>query len=131
VRGSAARTRAGETLEYELSRRRLLASPSGGGLVPVAAVEPAYMPIAGNDFSFAAPPRLDGEPVVVPLSFKCAVCHGGPGVGHLVTFSRSTAPGFVLPHVETLDSGANPHPWSVAARKMEQGDYQALRAQWR
>jgi hypothetical protein len=131
LRGKAARTRAGETPEYELSRRTLLSSPSSGGLLPIGATEPAYIPISGNDFSFAAPPKLDGDPVVVPLSFKCSVCHGGPGVGHLMTFSRATGPGVALPHVETLDSAANPHALSIAAGKMERADYKALRAQWR
>lgn len=131
LRGNAARSPNGEVPQYELSRRRLLASPATGGLVAYDFSEPSYMPIAGNDFSFAAPPRLDGEAVVAPLSLRCAVCHGGAGVGHLMTFSRITAPGRPLPHVERLNSGANTHARSVATLKMEQEDYKALMALWR
>jgi len=133
VRGTAARTRNGDTPQYELSRQRLLSSPTTGGLVPFAAAEAAYMPMAGNDLSFATPPQLDGDPVVAPLSVRCATCHGSAraGVGHMMTFSRHTVPGQALPHVERLNSTANPHASSVAMKKMEQENYKALRALWR
>ena len=131
LRGNAARTRDGDTPQYELSRRRLLSSPATGGLVPFAATAAVYMPMAGNDLSFATPPRLDGDPVVAPLSTRCAACHGGTGVGHIVTFSMTTGPGVAIPHVEQLNSAANPHAGSVAAKKMGQESYKALRALWR
>jgi len=126
-------TRNGDTPQYELSRQRLLSSPTTGGLVPFAAAEAAYMPMAGNDLSFATPPQLDGDPVVAPLSVRCATCHGSAraGVGHMMTFSRHTVPGQALPHVERLNSTANPHASSVAMKKMEQENYKALRALWR
>ena len=89
------------------------------------------MPIAGNDFSFAAPPTLDGEAVVAPLTLRCAVCHSTrPGVGHMVTFSM-TNQGRPPPPVDRLSPAANLHAREVAARKMETPEFRALMAQWR
>jgi hypothetical protein len=68
----------------------MLSSPATGGLVAFDATAPAYLAMAGNDLAFGTPPQLDGEPVVAPLGTRCSLCHGpGPGVGHLMTFSRS------------------------------------------
>ena len=130
-RGTAARARAAEIPQYELSRRQLLSSPATGGLVAFDATAPAYLPMAGNDLAFATPPQLDGEPVVAPLGARCSLCHGpGPGVGHLVTFSKSTAPGQPLPPVDRLVSAQNVHPGDVARRKTELEQFKALRQYW-
>jgi hypothetical protein len=127
-RGSAARIKGAEVPQYELSRRLLLSSPSTGGLVGLEAHAPAYLPMAGNDLSFATPPRLDGDPVLAPLATRCAGCHGpGPGVGHVITFSTSGRSGS---SVERLPTAANIHPGDVAKRKMESEDFKALVQHW-
>ena len=131
-RGAAARTGGAEIPQYELSRRLLLASPSTGGLVGLEANTPAYLPIAGNDFSFATAPQLDGDPVLAPLSRRCAMCHGaGPGVGTLMTFSVHKKRDRPMPHVDRLVSARNLHAGDVAKRKMALEDFKALRQHWR
>jgi hypothetical protein len=67
-----------QILQYELSRRRLLSAPRQAGLVLLDELAPAYLPIAGNDFSFATPPRMDGDPVVRPASAGMRSCGGSP-----------------------------------------------------
>jgi hypothetical protein len=131
-RGAAALRGTDEIPQYELSRRTLLSSPATGGLVAYDANAPAYMPIAGNDFAFATPPRFDGEPVVAPLRARCSLCHSTPtGVGHLMTFSTKASPGALLPQVDRLVSAQNVHPRDVARRKMEREDFKSLRERWR
>ena len=123
---------AGAVPEYELSRRRLLSSPSTGGLVPFEADMPAYLPFAGNDFSFATSRQLDAEPVLAPLATKCSVCHGtAASVGHLRSFAMIVAPGHALPPVVRLASDQNIHARDVAGHKMEMDDFKSLRALWR
>jgi hypothetical protein len=114
---SAARPR---ILQYELSRRRLLSDPRQAGLVVLDELAPAYLPIAGNDFSFATPPRMDGDPVVVPLRRRCVVCHG-EGLGKLATFAK-----IGKPRVERLRAGEPSHAPEVAARKMTREDFRSL-----
>lgn len=132
-RGAAARASGTEIPQYELSRRRLLSSSAPGGLVGFAADMPAYLPMGGNDFSFATPPRLDGEPVVAPLAARCTLCHSaGPGaVGRLMTFAMHKKPGQPPPPVARLVSTHHVHPGDVAERKMQQEDFKSLRQHWR
>jgi hypothetical protein len=131
-RGAAARASGAEVPQYELSRRRLLSPSAPGGLVAVAANMPAYLPSAGNDFSFATSTRLDGEPVVAPLVTRCTLCHGdGAGVGRLVTFAFHTKAGQSPPPVARLVSAHNLHPADVARRKMDQADFKSLQQHWR
>ena len=132
LRGAAARIGGADVAQFEVSRRRLLTSPASGGLVGVNATDPVYMPMAGNDFSFATPPSLDGEPVVAPLALRCAMCHTSrPGVGHIVTFSTSKRRGPSAPPVNRLSPAENLHAREVAARKMKTPEFRALLAQWR
>ena len=65
-----------DLLQYELSRKLLLSSPASGGMVRLRGDAPAYLPIAGNDLSFATRPRQDQSPVLVPLRHRCQSCHG-------------------------------------------------------
>jgi hypothetical protein len=131
-RGNAARIGGVEIPQYELSRRLLLTSPSTGGLVGLEANAPAYLPMAGNDFSFATAPRLDGDPVLAPLSRKCAMCHGaGPGVGTLMTFSVHKKRDGPMLQVDRLVSAQNLHAGEVAKRKMALEDFKVLRQHWR
>ena len=131
-RGAAARVRNAEIPQYELSRQLLLTSPSTGGLVGLDATAPAYLPVAGNDFSFATAPRLDGDPVLAPLSRRCAMCHGaGAGVGTLMTFSVHKNRDEPMPPVERLVNARNLHGRDVAQRKMASNDFKTLRQHWR
>ena len=131
-RGSAARARGAVIPQYELSRRQLLSSAASGGLVGIAANAPAYLPIAGNDFSFATSRRLDAEAVIAPLEQRCAVCHGSPaGVGHLMTFAQHTSPDKPVPPVDRLVTAHNVHGGDVARQKMESEKFEALREDWR
>jgi hypothetical protein len=130
-RGAAARTGGAEIPQYELSRRLLLTSPATGGLVGLEANTPAYLPIAGNDFSFATAPQLDGDPVLAPLSRRCAMCHGaGPGVGTLMTFSVHQKRDRPMPPVDRLDSARTVHAGDVAKRKMALEDFRAVVRGW-
>jgi hypothetical protein len=130
LRGAAARPRGAEIPQYELSRRQLLSSPATGGLVGFDSNAPAYLPMAGNDFSFATPPRLDGEPVLAPLGARCALCHApAPGVGHLMTFAQHH-PGRPTPPVVRLAAAQNVHSRDVARRKMELEEFKTLRHHW-
>src|SRR6185436_4477816 len=93
----------GHVLQYELSRRRLLFTQQRGGLVLLDELAPAYLPIAGNDLSFATPSRMDGDPVLVALHDRCVACHG-PGLGKLNTFAMIDKP-----RVERLRAGEPSH----------------------
>jgi hypothetical protein len=115
-------------LQFELSRRKLLQSPRSAGLVRFDESDPAYLPIAGNDLSFATRPRADAEATVVPLRERCSVCHG-PNGRHLMTFARAFAD--TPPPVERLDPSADRHPRDVADRKMARDDFKSLVALWR
>ena len=114
--------------EHEISRRLLVRSPTSGGFTRLRADASVYLPMAGNDFSFATPTRLDGDAVIAPLALKCAVCHGQrAGVGSLVTFAVTKAPGQPAPPVERLDPLANVHSRDVANKKEAREDFRALR----
>jgi hypothetical protein len=118
---SAASSAGRPILQYELSRQRLLSAPRQAGLVLFDELAPAYLPIAGNDFSFATPPRMDGDPVVVPLRSRCVVCHG-EGLGKLMTFAT-----IEKPCVERLPASEPSHARDVAARKMTREDFRSLK----
>jgi hypothetical protein len=68
--------------EIELSRRKLLASPSSGG-------SEAYVPVGGNDYGFATPsPGMPHttQPTISTLHIRCNGCHGPDGA-HLMSFA--------------------------------------------
>ena len=91
------------------------------------ATAPAYLPMAGNDLSFATPSRLDGDPVLAPLAIRCSACHGpGPGVGTLITFAMIVAHERTMPRVDRLVTAQNAHARDVAKQKMEREDFKAL-----
>jgi hypothetical protein len=97
--------------------------------VGLPATAPAYLPIGGNDLSFASPPSLDGEPVLTPLRNRCTLCHGpGPGVGRVLTFAM-LAPAKSVPPVRLVTSD-NIHPVEVARRKMDQESFKSLQLHW-
>lgn len=115
--------------EYELSRKLLLSDPSSGGLVRGGPEEPAYLPIAGNDYTFASPmpgERSLGAPVLTSLRRRCEGCHG-EGSGEFFTFAQAAPPKpWRPPLVRQLRSGDDPHARYVAQRKMKEGDFKSL-----
>jgi hypothetical protein len=113
----------------ELSRRALLVDRKAGGLHGVDERDPAYLPVAGNDYFFASAqvgrPRRD-EPILAPLRKRCQSCHGEQ-IDTIFTFSvKSPDP---LP-ARRLVAADNQHARDVARRKMQRKDFQALRQRW-
>jgi hypothetical protein len=53
------------------------------------------------------------------------------GVGHLMTFSMTLAPGCALPPVARLTSDRNVDAQDVARHKMEMDDLKSLLEPWR
>jgi len=129
TRGSASVE--GEVVQYELSRKLLLASPQTSGLAIFRQDAPAYLPVAGNDMGFASIPTGAGtqRPVLVSLRQRCASCHFA-GLGRLMTFSvkrdHRTAPA----PVERLTPSDHTHASYVIERKLASDDFQSLRRRW-
>jgi hypothetical protein len=116
-------------VEYELSRKLLLASPSSGGLVRVDPDDPAYLPTAGNDYTFASP-RLGENPPQPPilgtLRRRCEACHG-QGSGEFFTFARVPLPEpWRPPAVRQLRSADDLHAGYVVEQKMKRADFESL-----
>jgi hypothetical protein len=117
--------------QYELSRKLLLAKPRSGGLTSLAETAPMYLPLAGNDYSFATPQRdKQGEtsPVLSTLRARCSSCHGRPNATTIFTFNmHDVAP---VPPVTLLSQPNDRRARFVAGRKLDQDDFKILRAQW-
>lgn len=124
-----------ELVVHELSRRALLTGSKPGGFVSLDARSPAYLPAAGNDYTFAndvdvsfwtsngeQPPR---KPVLGSLRQRCVTCHA-KNVEILFTF-QSHGHGATL---RAVDARLDEHGAVVAKRKMEQDDYRELKATW-
>jgi hypothetical protein len=114
--------------EHELSRRLFRTQSGSGGLHTFAAGDPAYIPSAGNDYSFATPHfgRVR-EPILGTLATRCTTCHGaGP---HLFTFSVA-APVDVAPKqpVRLLAQPNDDRVRFAIAQKKTREDYKRLRA---
>ena len=112
--------------EYELSRRALLKTPATGGLKDMSGI-PAYLPGAGNDYSYAAPVR-PGVPVAVAPATRCFACHGPEG---RTLFTFALEPSGVPPPVRILKSSENEHAWWVAGEKTKGKYFKALTEGWR
>ena len=112
-----------------MSRRLLLANPAAGGFVRFDANAPAYLPMAGNDLSFATLRRPDSESVLGSLGDRCTACHG-PGVGKLFTFSVTRGPDWVPPPVQRLNPSTNARAHVVADAKQTRGDFTSLQKEW-
>lgn len=119
-----------EVRQYELSRRRLVMSPEDDALVLSTGDDPAYLPIAGNDLSFATRPQPEEEPILVPLRRRCTACHDSD-LRKLVTFSPTT-PAVVGRRrpVEILASTDLAHARSVADYKLTLDNFKSLRRHW-
>src|SRR5262245_3823413 len=127
-RDKAGRATRAKISVLELSRKLLLASPETGGLAVYDEESPAYLPVAGNDYGFGTPPKLEAEPIFVPLRERCVGCHSRSG--GLATFAFHTDPLQPEPFVERLKPSDNAHAQDVARRKMAREDFRALQADW-
>lgn len=112
----------------EISRRLFIADPASGGLAPEAEDSPAYMPVAGNDYSYASPQVIvEGPPIQVHLRTRCAFCHDDD-LTQVMTFSIALPPRFLTPPLRQLDPAANREADDVASRKRKRRDFKALQA---
>lgn len=118
----------GDVDEYELSRRRLIDAPSSGGFVHFGGTDPAYLPLAGNDYGFATPARdSHGEtaPILATLATRCSACHG-PNGATFMTFNLIPAPDGSLPPIVRLHQPNDDRGRDVAARKETRDDFRSL-----
>jgi hypothetical protein len=114
--------------EFELSRRLLLTTPQSGGFVHSADRDPAYLPLAGNDYGFATPARdQHGEtaPILGTLRQRCIVCHGS-NADALATFSVMDPASLPAP-VHLLQPN-DVRPRAVARLKTEGREFAKLKA---
>ena len=120
-----------DLLQYELSRRRLLSSPASGGLVQLRGDVPVYLPIAGNDLSFATRPAQGESPVLVSLRHRCQSCHGRDLATVISFHSVMPRPERRAPPVERATPAGDDHVRLVARRKATREDFRALIEYWR
>jgi hypothetical protein len=120
-----------DLLQYELSRKRLLSSPASGGMVQLRGDAPAYLPIAGNDLSFATRPRRGESPVLVSLRHRCQSCHGRDLGTVISVHSVMPHPERRPPPVEHVTPSEDEHVRFVARRKAAREDFRALSGYWR
>ena len=116
--------------QYELSRKSLLADPTSGGLVPADADQPAYLPAAGNDYSFASPIAPDtapDTPVLVTLRRRCQSCHGD-NMTSIFTLEMKLPPDKDAPRARQLPVLEDRHANYVAEKKTEERTFKSL--QW-
>jgi hypothetical protein len=112
----------------EISRRLFISDPASGGLAAEAEDSPAYLPGAGNDYTFASPQlAVQGPPIQVRLRTRCAYCHE-QDLTQVMTFSIAMPPRFLTPPVRQLDPAANQEADYVASRKKGRRDFKVLRA---
>jgi hypothetical protein len=113
------------TVEHELSRKQLRTDPASGGFRTSKPSDPAYIPSAGNDYSFAQPHLgMIRDPILGTLAARCGACHGtGP---HLFTFALSHAedgrPVTLLPQPNDARTRF------VAEQKRQREEFKRLRA---
>ena len=111
-----------------VDRRAFLKNTNPGGLKDFSNLL-AYLPGAGNDYSFAAPlPLGSGNPIAVSLSSRCVACHASER-NQLFTFALM--PRSPAPPVRVLDPARNEHGQWVAEFKMKEDSFQKLAAAWR
>jgi len=114
--------------QYELSRKLLLANPSSGGFIRLGADYPAYLPSAGNDYTFASPARGEETrdfPILGYLRRRCESCHG-PDVASVFTFMAKSIPSQPSPPVRQLRPADDLHAVYVATEKMKQPNFKSL-----
>lgn len=115
---------------YELSRRRLLSQPQSGALVPETENDPAYLPSAGNDYTFASEQRENlakTAPLIVKLRTRCGFCHGNSDLTNIMTFSMKVSPEEHLgPPVRQLNPAAHEAADFVVSQKTRGDIWKAL-----
>jgi len=134
VRNSEGKYANTKVAEYELSRKLLLTNPSTGGLHRLDPSDPAYLPVAGNDYTFASPvPGDQPQPqasVLGSLRRRCETCHG-EGAGNFFTFARIPLQRpWQPPAVRQLRPANDSHGAYVAKQKMKQADLESLSRAW-
>jgi hypothetical protein len=111
----------------EISRRLLITSDPSGGLVVESENSPAYLAVAGNDYTFASPqPHLD-MPVQAKLRTRCTACHG-EDLATVMTFAFKISPDRSVPPVQQLNPLAHQAADGVMEKKAKQKDFESLRA---
>ena len=111
----------------EISRRLLITNDPSGGLVVESENSPAYLAVAGNDYTFASPqPHLD-LPVQAKLRTRCTACHG-EDLTTVMTFAFKVIPDRDMPPVRQLDPLAHQATDAVMEKKAEQKDFESLQA---
>jgi hypothetical protein len=114
--------------QYELSRKLLLADPSSSGFIRLDAEQPAYLPSAGNDYTFASPTLGDktiGAAILGNLRRRCQSCHGVDATS-LFTFEIASDPRQSPRPVRQLRVADDLHATYVAKEKMEQPNFKSL-----
>jgi hypothetical protein len=116
---------------YEVSRKRLLGQPESGGMVEEAESESGYLPLGGNDYTFASPQSSNGEPstpLVVRLRTRCASCHGDKDLTNVMTFAMILSPNERLgPAVRRLNPAAHQAADFVVSQKTKGEAWKTLR----
>jgi hypothetical protein len=120
-----------ELREYELSRRKLLSSPSTSGLVEFDETSAVFKAAAGNDYSFATPLPLGAphsSPLMVKLSSRCADCHGIKQdlLMSLAIQEMALERMNPRPRVSNLDVNQDEHARYVIAQKMAREEFKSL-----
>ncbi len=117
---------------YEFNRQFFFAKPKSGGLKAVGESEPAYLPTAGNDLTFASPhsdKNGGATPILAPLRTRCVSCHGD-SFQVVMTLSQHFLEGMNVPPIRQLNSMKNARNLAVAAQKTEREEFKALIGQW-
>ncbi|HEX6647881.1 MAG TPA: hypothetical protein VF075_00025 [Pyrinomonadaceae bacterium] len=112
-----------EPQQFELSRRKLLTEPTSGGFIEFAAMAPAYLTSAGNDYDFATPIQEANAPIMAPLRTRCIQCHGS-SLTTLMTYSINNIP--PVPTVRILKSSDHERAFYLARGKEQREDFKSL-----
>lgn len=127
TRDEQGKFKATTVVQYELSRKLLLTNPSSGGLIRHSAVEPAYLPSSGNDYTFASPTlgaKTVGPPILGNLRRRCESCHG-PDATSIMSFMMQY-PGRPPFPVRQLRTAADSRAAYVAKEKMKGPNFNSL-----
>lgn len=111
----------------EISRRLLITSDPSGGLVVENENSPAYLAVAGNDYTFASQlPHFD-MPVQSKLRTRCTACHG-EDLASVMTFAFIVVPNRPMPPVRQLDPSRTQAADAVMEKKIKEKDFESLQA---
>jgi len=114
-------------VQYELNRKLLLKDPTSGGLIPLTADQPAYLPSSGNDYTFAPSAlrrKTAGLPILANLRRRCESCHSADAT-LIFTFLVNPGPS-TPPPVRRLRPADDQHASYVAKEKMKKSNFKSL-----